>query len=255
MAEVGAWQPFGNLSRDCGIAKAGDAAERSRLPRESPGRVSTPSAERPRAPCDGTSTFWARVSTSWRPTPTGSCATLAAVPHSFELVAMTTAQLGLITTASVGVAAALAPAITARANREHERELARTERPYAQRHGTYLELTRFLERQRLIVDRVEPMIGPLPDPPPDLEDEAWLDMRSRWVTLASDDVQAAMRAAGDRYRGFVGAVMTLRGLQARAPVGDPQLPAAREQVDDTRDRARTVFDDAERVMNTELASL
>jgi hypothetical protein len=80
-------------------------------------------------------------------------------------------------------------------------------------------------------------------------------MRARWTTLASDDVQAAMRNAGDGYRAFITAVWTVRGLKAHGPVRHQQLPAARERVDDRRERARTAFAEAKRVMNSELASL
>lgn len=177
--------------------------------------------------------------------------------HSVELFALTTAEYGILATATVGVAAAVAPALTAWSNRGHERDLARAERLYAQRHGAYLELTRFLERQRLVLDRTEPMllIGQAQEPPAELDDEAWIEMRARWVTLASGDVQAALVTAGERFRGFVGAVMTVRGLVAQAPVRDPQLWPAREQVEETRERARAAIDEAERTMNTELARL
>ena len=47
------------------------------------------------------------------------------------LVALTTAQYGIVATRTVGVAAAAAPAFTAWANRGHERELARSARLYA----------------------------------------------------------------------------------------------------------------------------
>jgi hypothetical protein len=58
------------------------------------------------------------------------------------ILALTTTELGIVATAAVGIAAALAPALTAWANRGHERDLARAERLYAQRHGAYLELVR-----------------------------------------------------------------------------------------------------------------
>jgi hypothetical protein len=170
-------------------------------------------------------------------------------------LALTIAEWSVLATAAVGIAATVSPALVAWANRSHERKLARAERLYAQRHGAYLELTRFLERQRLVLDRTEPIIGPLPAPPADLDDDAWVDMRARWKTLASKDVQEALATAGQRFSGFVGAVMTLRVVQAQAPIRDQQLPAAREQMQEARDRATAAFDDAERVMNDELSRL
>ena len=118
----------------------------------------------------------------------------------FDLLALTDAQLGILATAFVGSIAALAGALTAWANRSHERQLARAQRLYAQRHGAYLELTRFLEHQRLVLDRTEPMIGPVPDPPPALGDDVWLDLAARAQVLASDEVQAAMQATRERFR-------------------------------------------------------
>ena len=61
---------------------------------------------------------------------------------------MTTAELGLITTAAVGISAAAAPTLTAWANRTHERTLARSRRDYEQRRQIYTEVSVYLERQR-----------------------------------------------------------------------------------------------------------
>ena len=44
---------------------------------------------------------------------------------SFLVLGVTTAKLGLLTTAAVGMVAALAPWLTARANRRHDEKMAR----------------------------------------------------------------------------------------------------------------------------------
>lgn len=67
---------------------------------------------------------------------------------------MTTAELGLITTMAVGISAAAAPALTAWANRAHERTMLRSQRAYDQRRQTYIDLSIFLERQRQLLSDV-----------------------------------------------------------------------------------------------------
>ena len=67
---------------------------------------------------------------------------------------MTTAELGLITTAAVGISAAAAPVATAWANRAHERALFRAKRNYEQRRQTYIDLSIYLERQRQLLSDV-----------------------------------------------------------------------------------------------------
>jgi hypothetical protein len=182
------------------------------------------------------------------------------VPH--ELLALTSAEwialAGLAATMIVGIAAAFAPTFTAKATREHEVELERAKRLYAQRHGAYLELARFLARQRLTLERTERAMQFEGDPPaPDpLEDEAWMDMRARWTTLASADVRKALTLAGERYGDFANAVLAARAFDAIA-VGDdgPTLPEVRAKVDEAREAAVDAIEAAEDAMNTELAEL
>jgi hypothetical protein len=167
---------------------------------------------------------------------------------------VTTAELGLVTTAIVGVAAAASPALTAWANRKHEHDLARSVRLYDQRRDLYVELAAFLERDRMFIARTEPIltIGDEPlKPPSEVTDEDWIKMRARWVALASDDVQAGMLEASTKRNDFVGAVMVYKGT----PRGHANWPDARKQMDEARDAAYAAFDDVERTMNAELASL
>jgi hypothetical protein len=179
------------------------------------------------------------------------------VPHSLAFLALTTAELGLITTATVGVAAAGAPAFTAWANRRHERELEHSRRLYAQRHGAYLELVRFLEHERLILHRTERAFQTSTDPlPPDpLSDEDWLNVRTQWTAFASDTVQAALIAAGERFGDFRTAVINVRIAHEQGPVFRGSLVDLHEKVDDTRAAADEGLTAAQHAMNTELASL
>jgi hypothetical protein len=61
--------------------------------------------------------------------------------------AVDTAQLSFVATAAVGSVAAVSPALTAWANRAHDRKMVRAQRRYDQRHQTYVDLSVFLERQ------------------------------------------------------------------------------------------------------------
>lgn len=168
-------------------------------------------------------------------------------------LSLTTAQLGLVTTMVVGIAAAASPAFTAWANRKHERDLAGSERLYGQRRDLYVELAAFLERDRMGIARTEPIISfgePL-KPPEEVTDEDWIAMRGRWVVLASEDVQGGMLEASTRRNNFVSAVMSYKA--ARAQGGD--WTDARKQMDEERDRAYAAFDDVEHTMNAELAGI
>jgi hypothetical protein len=168
------------------------------------------------------------------------------------------ALAGLAATTLVGIAAALAPALTARATREHELELEQSKRLYAQRHGAYFELARFVARQRLTIERTERLTQFDGDPPPpdQLDDEAWIDMRARWTLLASADVSSALDTAAGRFGDFVSAVLMARSFDAIA-VGDhpPTIVEVRLKVDEEGAAAIAALEAAEQTMNTELAGL
>jgi hypothetical protein len=63
---------------------------------------------------------------------------------------MATAEVGIVATAVVGMAASLSPALTAWANRGHEWAMARSARLFEQRRGIYRDLGACLELQRLM---------------------------------------------------------------------------------------------------------
>src|SRR5205823_622269 len=108
--------------------------------------------------------------------------------------AMTTAELGLITTALVGVSAAAAPALTAAWNRGHERTMARSTRLYDQRRSVYEDIALFLERARL---RLDSSVSDRPQRASDLltvRYDEWVRLQARTALNGSGDVQAKLAA-------------------------------------------------------------
>jgi hypothetical protein len=71
---------------------------------------------------------------------------------------MTTAQPAILSGAAVGIAGVFAPAITARLDRKHRRDLAQADRRHTLRSRTYGDIGAFLERERLFVMRTEATI-------------------------------------------------------------------------------------------------
>jgi uncharacterized membrane protein len=69
-------------------------------------------------------------------------------------LAVTTAELGLVRTAAVGIADVAGPTLTAWLNRAHERAMLRSTRNYEQRHQTYIDVGIFLERQRQLLSDI-----------------------------------------------------------------------------------------------------
>jgi hypothetical protein len=91
----------------------------------------------------------------------------------------------------VGIAATLGPALTAWANRKHDRAQARSTRLYEQRRGTYLDVGRFLEGQRLILQHEAKLYdaGPAPEGP---TDEEWAELHARVAISGSAEAQAKL---------------------------------------------------------------
>jgi hypothetical protein len=120
---------------------------------------------------------------------------------------MTTAELGLVTTAVVGVAAAASPALTSLANRKHERAQARSQRRYEQRKQTYLDLAQILEQERLASYHMDlettffEISEEVPSP------QAWVDVLGHVSIMGSSTVQTkieAYREAADSFYPAVG---------------------------------------------------
>jgi hypothetical protein len=78
---------------------------------------------------------------------------------------------GVSSGAAVGLAGLAFGYFNGRSERQHAEGLARGSRLHDQRLAAYAELARYLERERLYLQRTEPMIGPQPDPPGPLDDD------------------------------------------------------------------------------------
>jgi hypothetical protein len=143
-----------------------------------------------------------------------------------------------------------------RAERAAAHKLARSGRLHAQRLDAYADLSAFLERERLYIERTEPQIvvGEGQAPPDPLSDEEWIKLRGRVSVGGSATVEAAVEEAQTRAHGFAGAVLSYRGIVQEG--GNAiQVNQSREQMDRARRRAIEVIEDAQRVMRDELADL
>jgi hypothetical protein len=101
---------------------------------------------------------------------------------------MTTAELGLVTTAIVGVAAAASPTLVGWANRKHERAMARSTRLYEQRRNAYRDLAVYLERARLgIGGRLH-----FEDPRTPETADHWTELMGSAAVAGSAEVQAKL---------------------------------------------------------------
>jgi hypothetical protein len=102
---------------------------------------------------------------------------------------MTTAELGLVTTAIVGVAAAASPALVSWANRKHEQAMARSTRLYEQRRSAYHDLAVFLEAGRLGLQ-----IGgrQWAEPPTRATVDEWTQLMARTAIAGSAEAQAKL---------------------------------------------------------------
>jgi hypothetical protein len=173
---------------------------------------------------------------------------------------VTTTELGLITTAVVGTAAALSPAFTAWANRQDERAMAVSSRRFDQRRDTYRKVARFLERQRVMFGRTSQGVlrG---QPPKDLSEEEVTALLGRAAIDGSREVNVKLdvytRAAGAYY-------LPLAAFEAferrRVEAGELALPPAgwleaQAAVAQARDRAIEAIEVVEAAMRDELANL
>jgi hypothetical protein len=117
--------------------------------------------------------------------------------------AQTIAIVGLCTTAAVGFFAVFGPMRTARHDREHRVELARVEARGSRRERAYPDFAAYLERVRLLLERTEPMRGPVDDPPERLPDDEWVVVNGRLRVTASLEVQEAINKAHRAANEFI----------------------------------------------------
>ncbi len=174
---------------------------------------------------------------------------------------MTTAEIGLVTTAVVGVAAAAGPAVTSWLDRKHQRDLARAQRLFDQRRQTYNDLAKFLERQRTILDRTgyqSEFRKAIPAPPAQVSDEEWVELQGRTAVTGSIEVQERLSGYREAIGNFTLAVMEFE-REDKKREGVQTLPhrwnEAQQIVTAMRKEALESIDDVERVMRDELANL
>jgi hypothetical protein len=150
--------------------------------------------------------------------------------------------------------------VNGREERAHGERLARGGRLHEQRFAAYREISRLLERQRLYLDRTEPVLGPKPAPPPPLDDEEWATVSGLAAISPSEGVLAALEDASQKTRDFDIHAFTYRQIRARPSAArvneDPEEEGkARVSMDTARDHALGAITEAERAMRDELAAL
>ncbi len=165
---------------------------------------------------------------------------------------MTTAQLGLVTTAAVGIAAVLSPAVSGWLERRHGRGMTRSTRLYEQRRDTYVAVGRFLERGRLILERLARPIGAPSAPPFEPTDEEWIELQGSVAVCGSETVLLALAKYRYFASAFGSAAVTYLMLERQKvrEIGDAQLELER-----TRTRALETLAAAQAAMRDELTKL
>jgi hypothetical protein len=134
--------------------------------------------------------------------------------------------------------------------------MAESARRYEQFRGIYKDIAAYLERQRLMVDRVGQAM-PYAEPPVDLSDEELSALLGRVAVEGSPQVQEKLTEYSTAAHRFLGAVMTFEPLnQRRSPDHIPDgWAAAFESVEQARKPAIRAIDKVEQTMRDELAGL
>jgi hypothetical protein len=142
----------------------------------------------------------------------------------------------------------------AEGQREHEAGLRRSERLYAARRETYLDLLRTC---LLLVERIEltePIIttASTPEPPEPPNDDEWRELRARVGAFGSTQVSEAADALYQKAGAFYSAVIGYR-LNREHPSGD--LPAAAERMTGLRSEVQLTLEDLQALVRDELENL
>jgi hypothetical protein len=88
----------------------------------------------------------------------------------------------------------------AKDQREHERKEERSKRLFDARVGPYEELLRYMHHSMLRVDRTEPIIGPVPEPPEPVPTEEALQVQVRASMFGSPaNTYRAVRDQGGNF--------------------------------------------------------
>jgi hypothetical protein len=163
---------------------------------------------------------------------------------------MTTAELGLVTTAIVGVAAAASPALVSWANRKHERAMARSRRLYEQRRKAYQDLAVYLDQARLWI---EPGEKSWPKPPTRETADEWIDLMARAAVTGPAELQAKLASFHEaEFEAYLASGLLEQAIKTQ---DTEKISERKEYVEKTRSEAFTLIDEAEQAMRDELATL
>jgi hypothetical protein len=141
----------------------------------------------------------------------------------------------------------------AKAQREHEREIARGERLYEDRKNAYQGLLRQLHRTMLSVERTHPFLTvgePLEPPEPPSEDE-WTAMLVGVATFGSAELEEAYATFAAEVRSFQAHAWTFEATRNQRD----DISETVTQMDAHRQGARDALKNIERLIRDELAAL
>jgi hypothetical protein len=130
---------------------------------------------------------------------------------------------------------------------------ARGQRLFQLRADTYAEVGRMLERERLWLQRIEPIIV-IGDPLPILEnfdDGGWETLIGRIAVGSSAEVLALVEDVHNKFRAFQGYAFTYRQLRDTTA----RLQGSGQEMETARGVARDAIDATEVLMREELAGL
>jgi hypothetical protein len=141
----------------------------------------------------------------------------------------------------------------AQKDRQHAAQLAIANRTYQTKLEAYKGAARLLERMRLNAERLHPMLQ-VGDPLPQREssDEEWEAIMAPLMITMSDETSIAIRNATTQFNTFRGAAWA---FELERDQGGTGRGDAFKKMDEARHKLRTLIDEAEATMATELASL
>jgi hypothetical protein len=139
----------------------------------------------------------------------------------------------------------------AKDQREHERKEERSKRLFDARVGPYEELLRYMHHSMLRVDRTEPILGPVPEPPEPVPTEEALQVQVRASMFGSPEVTEAAEEFVSKVNGFFVYANTYRSVRDQGG----NFAEAAELMHDYRQQAGQVLRRVENMIRDELAGL
>jgi hypothetical protein len=138
----------------------------------------------------------------------------------------------------------------------HERQLRVGERLYEDRKATYRLVLRWALNTIHIVELTEPQgtYTGMPEPPEMIATEEYNNMQVELAAFGSTEVAEALDTFHGRFQEFANTVVSLRQLRAEHP-DHPMLSGMETNVRDTRNVARSVYQELTALIRDELANL